>query len=203
MRRSCRRLAPDLVDHAAGALPARRRGALAAHLRRCSACRKDLRALRSLPGLLPSQTETDLSEAAWEQQRAAIMRSVRRAADERAASGGAVRSWWADPRLAVAGILPVLIAVAGVLWLGGELRRVEELTAAQSLTAEDLIVLAEVSGAEDVLVQVAAAAADRGSGLAEDPWLDFLESAPPAEVDELSDGELRVLQELVGYSGNA
>ena len=72
-----------LVDYADDALQGTRRRRLEAHLRDCSACTRDLAALRSIPPQLQELSPPDRTEEFWRQQQQAIAAAVRQPAKPR------------------------------------------------------------------------------------------------------------------------
>jgi anti-sigma factor RsiW len=188
---TCRRLRGRLVDLASGALPAAERTPVELHVAGCARCRDELAALREVPVLLGSDESSELGEEFWQDQRQAIMRTVRDLP-----SPAHTRRWWLPvdripsggrrPWVTWAPALVAATAVLAVVTLRPEMPWQAPATPAQVDRLDDPALLSLSDLAGDSIP-------DPGLGV------DVVSNDQP--LPELSDEELDALSQLVGGHG--
>ncbi len=195
--RSCDEMVLLLVDHAEGALSAAAAKQVDQHCDGCRTCADSLAALREVPPLLRGEDggAAELSAAAWQQQRTAILSAI----DEVMVEEEARRAGF-DARIFLPVAAALVIAVAGALSLwpvGGGGSGALVARAALSLELADPLVLAEVAEVVGEPLILPADVWDAGEAPDVRVWLDD-EWSTEVSLDDLDDEEVLELEEMLG-----
>jgi hypothetical protein len=188
----CRRLAPRLVDLAAGDLPPRYRLRVERHVAGCAQCREALSAMRAAPEALRAVASADEPQVDWERHRRDIMRAIRTLPEPRI---DRLRAF--EWRLALPVAAALLIAFAGLRMFWGT-RSVPRSAAPSAASSPVLNDLAELVLPDDDLLQLDSMPEQTARELVADGWADPGDVAPDRDLDDLSDDEIEELADFVG-----